>query len=369
MAEHDHNKYAIDGLFLSQRITGIQRYAYEIVLELDKIVGNLDIVILVPHNAKNIPCYKNIEVIRIGKLQGIPWEQIEFPYYARKSERQCICFANVVPLIYAKGIAVIHDVGYKANPQFYISVRDRAAAVWHRIHYWCVAHSKMQIVTVSNFSKSEIMKYYKMSSDRITVIYNAWQHMKRIHAANDTFDRFSELKKGEYLFSMSTLAPNKNFKWILYAARNNPDEQFAIAGGNKLKGIAEAAGLAHLPNIRWLGYVSDEDAKTLMKNCKAFLFPTLYEGFGIPPLEALACGAPEILVSDIPCMREIYGAYVNYIDPIDYKVNEINKKKQINVIDALKKYEWKASAQKLIKLMKKNTIEEDVCQRDIIAKE
>lgn len=64
----------------------------------------------------------------------------------------------------------------------------------------------------------------------------------------------------------------------------------------------------------YLGYVTDGEAKSLMENCKAFLFPTLYEGFGIPPLEAIACGAPRVMVSNTPCMREIYGSHADYID-------------------------------------------------------
>lgn len=147
---------------------------------------------------------------------------------------------------------------------------------------------------------------------------------------------------------MSTLAANKNFKWILYAAKNNPDEQFAIAGGGKLKGAAEAEGFAELPNIRFLGYVSDEDAKTLMANCKAFLFPTLYEGFGIPPLEAIACGAPRIIVSDTPCVHEIYGNNAEYIDQTNYKNAKITEGKICVSAEILEKYSWKKSAEKLL---------------------
>ena len=89
---------------------------------------------------------------------------------------------------------------------------------------------------------------------------------------------------------------------------------FAIAGGGSLEAEAKRLGLANLPNVVYLGYVSDGEAKALMHHCKAFLFPTLYEGFGIPPLEAVACGAPRIYVSDTPCMREIYGDCAGYID-------------------------------------------------------
>ena len=343
--------YIIDGLFLTQKITGIQRYAYEITMELDNRVPQNTLEILVPEYLKNVPNLKNIKVIRHGKERGVLWQQINYANYARKNKLKCICFTNVLPLIYAHGIITIHDVSYKANPQFFKSKRDYLSALWHRLNYWRAAHSDMKVVTVSQFSKSEIMKYYGISPERITVIYNAWQHMNRIHAARDTFERYPRLNKGEYYFSMSTLAANKNFKWILYADKNNPEKQFAIAGGGKLKGAAEAEGFANLPNIQFLGYVSDEDAKALMCNCKAFLFPTLYEGFGIPPLEAIACGAKNIIVSDTPCMREIYQDFAEYINPGDYRNPNLRCNSGISVHEILNRYSWKSSAQKLYNIL------------------
>ena len=343
-------KYVIDGLFLTQNITGIQRYAYEIVSELDKIVAPGKVEILVPETTIKLPQLENIKLVKKRKHGGILWEQIDFAHYARKNKMQCICFTNILPLLYPHGIITIHDISYKANPQFFTSKRDRLSALWHRINYWYAARSKMAIVTVSEFSKSEIIKYYHVDENRITVIYNAWQHLERIEAAKDTFQHYPQLKKGDYFFSMSTLAANKNFKWILHAAKNNPQEQFAIAGGGKLKGAAEAEGFVDLPNVHFLGYVSDEDAKTLMANCKAFLFPTLYEGFGIPPLEAMACGAPRVIVSDTPCMHEVYGEDAEYLNPVDMgnlKLKIENK----NTKNVLEKYSWKKSADKLNELI------------------
>lgn len=342
--------YVIDGFFLTQKITGIQRYAYEITMELDKLISPNTLEILVPEYLEKVPNLKNIKVIKYGKKSGVLWQQINYANYARKNKLKCICLTNTLPLLYAHGIITIHDVSYKANPQFFKAKRDRLSALWHRLNYWRAAHSDMKIATVSQFSKSEIMKYYGITKDRITVIYNAWQHMNRIENASDTFQRYPKLVKESYYFSMSTLATNKNFKWILYAAKNNPDKQFAIAGGGKLKGAAEAEGFAELPNVSFLGYVTDEDAKTLMENCKAFLFPTLYEGFGIPPLEAIASRAPRIIVSDTPCMHEIYGNYATYIDPLDYgNIQLPNSKTELCVENLLDKYSWTFSAEKLWK--------------------
>ena len=103
----------------------------------------------------------------------------------------------------------------------------------------------------------------------------------------------------------------KDKQQLLADAQKQAD---AILAEGKVAAEAERLGLADLPNVLYLGYVSDGAAKALMAHCKAFLFPTLYEGFGIPPLEAAACGAPQIIVSDTPCMREVYGPCAAYID-------------------------------------------------------
>ena len=141
----------------------------------------------------------------------------------------------------------------------------------------------------------------------MNIVYNAWQQMQRLTPDDGIFAKHPQLQRGAYYFSMATLLKNKNFPWVLRAAKAKPDAVFAIAGGGSLAAEAERLGLADLPNVLYLGYVADGEAKALMAHCKAFLFPTLYEGFGIPPLEAVACGAPEIIVSDTPCMREVYG--------------------------------------------------------------
>lgn len=336
-------KYVIDGLFLTQPITGIQRYAFEITNELDKIAKKGEIEIAVPRNADISVRFANIPIIRTGNTSGLLWEQTDYVRYLRKNRGRAIALTNVVPLLYRHGIVAIHDISYKVNPAFFVSAKDRLSALWHRLHYLAAARSDMEIVTVSNFSKSEIRKYYRIPEQRLHVIYDAWQHMKNVKAGEDTFEKYPMLKKGGYYFAMASLMPNKNFKWIVEAARRHPEETFAIAGSGRMSGEG-------LGNLFLLGYVSDEDAKTLMAGCKAFLFPTLYEGFGIPPLEAIACGAPEIIVSDTPCMHEVYGDAANYLNPDDAGRLIVTARSGRRE-DATERYSWADSAKKLYDIL------------------
>lgn len=345
--------YAIDGFFLTQRMTGIQRYAYELCVQLDAFAEKDSIEIIVPQWAEVQVSFNNIKVVYWGKNKSLMWQQIDLPLYLLTRRKKGIFFTNTLPLIYAKGIIALHDVSCKANPHFFTSKRDRLSALWHRIHYFRAAHSKMTILTVSEFSKSEIRKYYKIEANRIHIIYNAWQHMKRVEASKDIFLKYPFLQDRNYVFSMSTLAPNKNFQWIIEAALNNPHMQFAIAGGGNLKKVVSNTCYEELSNVVFLGYISDADAKALMGRCRTFLFPTFYEGFGIPPLEALACGAINIVVSDTPCMHEIYGSCGTYINPngTDYLIDCAPLSAQLRET-ILNKYTWEKSARKLYELLK-----------------
>lgn len=339
----------INGKFMSQKITGVQRCAREILSELDKLLSDdIHVILAVDANAKNVPCYYNIEVRQIGKITGTLWEQITLPNFVKKRKAICSSLCNASPLL-TPNIVIIHDVSFKINPSYY----SKKLYLWYNLIFALTIKRIKKIITVSEFSKKEIVKCYHIDPNRITVIYNSWQHMDRIEASNNTFEKYNSLRSGNYYFSMSTLAANKNFKWILNVAKNNPDEVFAIAGGGKLKGAAEAEGFVNLPNIHFLGYVSDEDAKTLMANCKAFLFPTLYEGFGLPPLEAIACGCKKIVVSDTPCMHEIYGDCAEYVDPYNPNV-DLDKLISESVADSSKildKYSWHESARLLLRVI------------------
>ncbi|HJD22389.1 MAG TPA: glycosyltransferase family 4 protein [Candidatus Gemmiger faecigallinarum] len=343
--------YTVDGAFLAQRVSGIQRYTLEILAELDRIIEPGEVELAVPPGAA-APEYQNIRAVPTGSHTGMLWEQLDYPAYLRKNGRLGLCTCNVIPLSGFRGIAVVHDVCYRARPDFYTAPRARLSAAWHRMQYRVIARTCSRIVTVSRFSGHELEKYYGVSPDRVTVIPNAWQHMQRVEADDGVFAKWPQLKQGKYYFSMSNLLKNKNFPWVLRAAQNKPDAVFAIAGGGDLAAAAGKRGLHAPSNVLCLGYVSDGEAKALMANCKAFVFPTLYEGFGIPPLEAIACGAPRVLVSNTPCMREIYGTHADYID---LETNHGNVDDVVHGHDAagvLERYSWAESARLLRDLLR-----------------
>ena len=343
--------WAVDGSFFAQRLSGIQRYSIELLAALDRIVPPGLVEIVTPQGVTT-PQYANIKVVPYGTHRGGVWQQLDYPRYLKRRGAKGLATCNVIPLFGFRGIAVVHDVCYRARPDFYTDPRGRLSAAWHCLQYRRIAQRAERIITVSEFSKSEITKYYGVPASKIDVIYNAWQQMERAVPDETVFAQHPELKLGEYYFSMANLLKNKNFPWVLRAAKAKPNAVFAIAGGGSLAAEAERLGLADLPNVRYLGYVRDGTAKALMAHCRAFLFPTLYEGFGIPPLEAAACGAPQILVSNTPCMREVYGPSAAYID-LNTNPGNVDAVTPATAPTAalLARYSWAKSAEKLLRIL------------------
>lgn len=330
----------INGRFLIHRVTGVERYAREILTELDKMIEPGELEIAIPPELNDIPIYKNIKVIKIGKLHNRLWEHISFPWYVHKKRETSLNLCNVAPL-FSPGIVCIHDVKVKATPQYF----SKKFLLWYNLLLANATKRAKKIITVSEFSKSEIIKYFKVEPKKIVVIPNAWQHYERISYDENTLFKY-HLDKEKYFFSMCSLEPNKNFKWIAKAAKRNPDFVFVVAGSINKNVFAEGLGFECPENMKLLGYVSDEEAKTLMRDCKAFLFPTFYEGFGIPPLEAISAGAKQVVVSDTVIMHEIFGDDVEYVDP--NKCNfDFKKLKLIANSDVLEKYSWKKSAKQI----------------------
>lgn len=336
-------KLIINGRFLSQQITGVQRVAHELVRELDKLVEseNIEIVILAPKNIIFENLYKNIKVKKVGYLTGILWEQLELPFYSIKEKGMLINLGSVAPIINT-GIVDIHDISFRVNPKFF----SKKFSWYYRVLIWILVRTSKKIITVSEFSKQEIIKYYKIPDEKIEVIYNSWEHILRIEQDMSILKKFNLEKKNFYL-AVSSVAPNKNFKYIIELAKLYPEKSFVIVGKKNIKVFGEL-GIENLKNLVWCGYVSDEELKALYMTCKGFIYPSFYEGFGLPPLEVMGCGCKNIYVSKTSCLPEIFGDSVVYLNP--YKIEKILKNNLSLNNKVLDNYNWKISAKKLLKL-------------------
>lgn len=345
-------KVVIDGRQLSGDVKGgVQRYIYEILAELDKIVERGEYEILIPKKTSLAYKYQNIEIVNYGNLQGLLWEQICLPFYLWKNKSWGIFPCTIVPLLYPRGIAILHDVMMAKRPELGDSFSSPIAKKLLLINYKIAAKYADIVGTVSENSKRDIYELYGRKLEDIYVIGNAWQHINRVKKDDSWMEKYPRLQKGEYYFSLSANRKQKNFKWIYEMARRNPNNIFAIAGTQE---EWQREQEYNAPNIIHLGFISDGIVKSLMSNCKAFLFPSIYEGFGIPPMEALAAGA-KIIVAKTSCLPEIYRDSAYYIDPYCYDIDleQLLNREVAPAEEVLNRFSWELSAHKLNEVCKK----------------
>ncbi len=258
------------------------------------------------------------------------WLLLPLPYslfFPKRTDVSCFFNFTVPPFARGKKVVVIYDTVIRDFPE---TMSFKTKLVLSAELKRSIKRAD-KIVTISEFSKSRIMLHYGVSGDKIAVVPCGI----RSDLFNPSYsgEQVSEAKKrynitGEYLLYLGTLEPRKNIERLVesYARLRSekPDcPALVIAGG---KGwlydpiFERVKSLGVEDSVIFTGYVRDEDVPPLMKGALCFCFPSLYEGFGMPPLEAMACGTP-VITSDCSSLPEVVGNAAVTVDP--YSVDEL----------------------------------------------
>jgi len=300
----------VNARFLTQPITGVQRYGIEVSLLLKAIYGE-QIEFLSPSNIIHREIAQKLHVRIVGKHTGHLWEQLDLLHYLKvRGNPLLLCLGNTAPLWYRNKIVTIHDITFIRYPKTFSS----KFLLFYKTVIPIIIRTSKHIFTVSEFSKDEICEYYKLDKKKCSVAYNAvsafFHPEEPIKPRDEFFLTVSSVKENK-----NTLLPLKVFKELKERGYNAVLYVIGDLHSSSFRSF-DLSEYEKSNNIRFVGRVSDEKLREYYWRAKAFIFPSFYEGFGIPPLEAQACGCP-VMSSNASCMPEVLGNSVLYFNPTE----------------------------------------------------
>jgi glycosyltransferase involved in cell wall biosynthesis len=308
----------INGRFLTQSITGVQRYARELVQALDGMlpaVPGVEITVMCPHLAAAPPAWRNIELRQVGRLQGHAWEQLELPWCARGAT--LFCPGNTAPALSLLGdqkvVVTVHDLSYRYFPDAY----RLPFRLWYGFIVPLALRRARTVITVSESERRAIIANYPAAATRLHAVANGGT--PSVFSAKGTQETARDHSTVLYVGSLSK---RKNFPRLLEAAcrlaRHRGFHFIFVGDAAKSFVVAPTSIPADVASkITFVGAV--DDAAVLLayyRKATCLLFPSLYEASPFPPIEAMTCECP-VIASDIPALRERCGDAAVYCDPYD----------------------------------------------------
>lgn len=338
----------INSRFLTQKITGVQRFAIEVAKQLKTMIPGA--VFVAPSNIIHHELATQLGVTVIGKRKGVIWEQIDLPLYLNNNNKPLLInLCNVAPLLYGNQVITIHDVAFLVNPQWF----SKSFVVFYRFLIPRIAKKARLIFTVSIFSRTEIITYLHQDVTKIKVIYNSVTELPPPAPIKTDY--------GKYILAVGSIDKRKNILNLVNAfglIKHKGFKLIIVGDSNTIFNNDGNKNLKTHKDIIFTGRVTDNELAGLYASARLFVYPSLYEGFGIPPLEAMAYGCPT-LVSDIESLREVCGSasvYANPLDPEDISKNIdllINDVKLCNTLvkngkQNIKRFSWETSAREIV---------------------
>ncbi|HEX4409860.1 MAG TPA: glycosyltransferase family 1 protein [Xanthobacteraceae bacterium] len=301
------SKFVINGRFLTQPMTGVQRFATQVISTIDALIESGEyadlkgrIEIFTPPGARAFPLpLRHIPVHQMGVGSGYFWEQVELPYYTRGMF--LLNFCSVGPVAKRDQLVVVHDATVRARPANF-GPMFRAA---YNFLIPRLCRRSQCTATVSEFSRREIAKWYGVDTSNMRVCYLGADHVSKIVSDPSVIERLGLAGRKFFLAVGST--NNKNTETIVAAMKKaGLDDTLLVITGSRAWKVNGPQSALDWENIRPAGFVTDGELRSLYEHALALVSPSHYEGFGLPPVEGMVLGCPAI-ISDTPAMVEICG--------------------------------------------------------------
>jgi glycosyltransferase involved in cell wall biosynthesis len=355
-----HRHWSINGRFLSRSMTGVDRYALEILRGVDAFIrdghplaAGLKLELLCPAGAVKASPFAEIPLQSLPGAPGHIWEQFILPGYVAGG---LLSLCNTGPIAVKKQIVCIHDLNTRVAPDSY-GFMFRAA---YRFIQPALGRRAAKIVTVSRFSQNALARFGIRSADDVRVIHNGHEHVQDWNANR------SQLNEANFplpfVLLVGSNAPHKNVA-IIYSIADElaaKGVNILVAGGGDKNVYARGQHQAPA-NVRHLGRVNDDDLALLYRRASGLVFPSKAEGFGLPALEAMALGCP-VISSDAASLPEVCGDAALYAPPDDAAawlaaigriLNEPGLRQTLAGcgVARSKGFSWRQSAEKYLELM------------------
>jgi glycosyltransferase involved in cell wall biosynthesis len=252
-------------------------------------------------------------------------EQVRIPLALRRVRADLFHAPHYVlpPLTPCRSIVTIHDCIHLRFPQY---LPSRAGHAYARGALWAATHQSARVLTVSEASKRDILQYFRIPEEKIDVISNAIDERFNTPPAPDDIERVKERYQlnDPFVLYAGNIKPHKNLERLIEAFhifhRSGFEDVKLLIIGDEISKYATLRRAVHRlqlhKHVRFFGFVSDDTLAALYRLAAVFVFPSLYEGFGLPPLEAMASGAP-VVTSNVSSLPEVAGDAALLIDPYD----------------------------------------------------
>jgi glycosyltransferase involved in cell wall biosynthesis len=345
----------VNGRFLGRTMTGVERFAHMVLDRIDaRIVRGEEPArwtILLPPGVACPDHWRGLTERTVGSGGGHAWEQLHLARAARDGVLVNLC--NSGPVLPRRALTIIHDALVYDMPGNF----SKPYRLLHQTLGRVLAR-RSRIGTVSQFSRDRLSAVLGLPAAAIPVVANAADHIDAVVPDAAIVDTLG-LERGRYLLFVGSFAPNKNLPRALeaFARIARPQDRLVLVGA-AVKSFAQNGIGAVPPGVVLPGRISDEALMGLYRSARALVFPSLYEGFGIPPLEAMRFGLP-VVAGDIPPVREVCGDAALYCDPLS--VDSIATAMQTTLGDDARhadlaartgersaRYSWDASATALL---------------------